>query len=159
MSISERMFLSLEILHPNPYFACSEIGRAILKVVYNYEAQPDADPFVALADDCKRFCFLRMTPDKLIRQIAMFHLVMGMQPGRFLADYFTFLKYVPAWAPGAYFVRYAKEGAELATRLRNSLFDVVKADVVRIGQPKRSENSFAHEIVIGQGNCWPIFRC
>ena len=83
-----------------------------------------------------------MMLDKLIRQIAMFHLVMGMQPGRFLADYFTFLKYVPAWAPGAYFVRYAKEGAELATRLRNSLFDVVKADVVRIWSTKTLRERF-----------------
>lgn len=29
----------------------SEIGRAILKVVYNYDSKPVDDPFVALADE------------------------------------------------------------------------------------------------------------
>jgi len=92
----------------------SEIGRTILKVVYDYDTKAENDPLVTLAD------------------ASMYHLVVGTQPGRYFVDYWPLLKYIPAWFPGAWFKRFALEGAALNAEMRDSVFKTVKEEMASL---------------------------
>lgn len=67
------------------------VGAIILRISHGYELQGDNDPFVDLAN-------------RATEQLSL-----SSSPGAFLVDVVPFLKYVPAWMPGAGFQRTAKE--------------------------------------------------
>jgi cytochrome P450 len=69
-------------------------GAIILRISYGYELQGDHDPFVELADK------------------ATVQFSLSTAPGAFLVDFIPFLKYIPAWVPGAGFQRIAKEWSD-----------------------------------------------
>ena len=67
------------------------VGAIILRISHGYELQGHNDPFVDLAN-------------RATEQLSL-----SSSPGAFLVDVVPFLKYVPAWMPGAGFQRTAKE--------------------------------------------------
>ncbi|KAJ7281442.1 cytochrome P450 [Mycena rebaudengoi] len=60
---------------------------------------------------------------------AMHGLSVAVVPGRFLVDFFPFLKYVPAWVPGATFKRLANEWKECNLNMINKPFEEVKRNM------------------------------
>lgn len=74
-------------------------GRIIMSITYGIDTLPERDPYVTAAED------------------ALHAVVMAAIPGTFLVDSLPFLKYVPAWFPGAGFQRKASEWKVLARRM------------------------------------------
>ncbi|KAJ7829406.1 cytochrome P450 [Mycena olivaceomarginata] len=71
-------------------------GKIVMSIAYGIDVLPTNDPYVEWADK------------------AVEGLVTAIVPGRFLVDSFPFLKYIPAWFPGAGFQRRAQEWRRLA---------------------------------------------
>ncbi|KAF9790925.1 cytochrome P450 [Thelephora terrestris] len=97
-----------------------QIHRSIadlqLAVIYDYTAQGRADPLV---DDTER----------VLRYFTMI-----LEPGAYLVDTLSFLKYLPNWFPGAGFKRTAIEWRALLAETSGALFNRVprtKADAGR----------------------------
>ena len=89
-------------------------GALLLRVAYGYDVdqtQPE-DPLVTIAEDAMRG-FSRAS-----------------EPGAFLVDTLPWLKYVPAWFPGARFKVIAKQMWEDRERLYNIPFAYVKEQMV-----------------------------
>ncbi|KAK0475230.1 cytochrome P450 [Armillaria novae-zelandiae] len=74
-------------------------ARIIMSITYGIDTLPEGDPFVTAAED------------------ALHTVAMAAIPGTFLVDSLPFLKYVPAWFPGAGFQRKASEWKVLARRM------------------------------------------
>ncbi|SJL11893.1 uncharacterized protein ARMOST_15307 [Armillaria ostoyae] len=74
-------------------------ARVIMSITYGIDTLPEGDPFVTTAED------------------ALHTIAMAARPGAFLVDSLPFLKYVPAWFPGAGFQRKASEWKVLARRM------------------------------------------
>ncbi|KAK0232582.1 cytochrome P450 [Armillaria fumosa] len=74
-------------------------ARIIMSITYGIDTLPEGDPFVTAAED------------------ALHTIAMAAIPGTFLVDSLPFLKYVPAWVPGAGFQRKANEWKVLARRM------------------------------------------
>lgn len=74
-------------------------ARVIMSITYGIDTLPEGDPFVTAAED------------------ALHTIAMAARPGAFLVDSLPFLKYVPAWFPGAGFQRKASEWKVLARRM------------------------------------------
>ncbi|KAE8146925.1 cytochrome P450 [Aspergillus avenaceus] len=72
-----------------------EAGAVVLKLTYGYTIEPHArDPLVDLAD------------------VAMQYFSLVGRYGDWLVDFVPFLKYLPAWFPGAEFVRIAQKSTQ-----------------------------------------------
>ncbi|PBK84831.1 cytochrome P450 [Armillaria gallica] len=74
-------------------------ARIIMSITYGIDTLPEGDPFVTAADE------------------GLHTIAMAARPGAFLVDSLPFLKYVPAWFPGAGFQRKANEWKMLARRM------------------------------------------
>ncbi|KAF5321938.1 hypothetical protein D9619_001235 [Psilocybe cf. subviscida] len=88
-------------------------GGTILSVTYGLDVQPKNDPFIESAE--KAIESLQNIP----------------YPGAYLVDHFHFLKYIPAWLPGAKFKRDANEWRKLTLDMINKPFDALKAEMAR----------------------------
>ncbi|KAJ7168337.1 cytochrome P450 [Mycena crocata] len=86
-------------------------AKTVMSVAYGIDVLPANDPYVALADK------------------AVEGLVTAMVPGRFLVDSLPFLKYVPAWFPGAGFQRKANEWRGLARGMLEKPFAEAKQKI------------------------------
>ncbi|KAH9962375.1 cytochrome P450 [Russula dissimulans] len=75
-------------------------GSTIVRITYGYEAQEQGDPVIDLAEST----------------VARF--MKFIQPGAYLVDSISFLKYVPVWFPGAGF---KKQASEAKKSLNNSV--------------------------------------
>ncbi|TFK38919.1 cytochrome P450 [Crucibulum laeve] len=53
----------------------------------------------------------------------------GLQPGRWAVNSFPILTYVPEWAPGASFKKWARQAKERYVKIVRDPFDMVKADM------------------------------
>ncbi|KAF9015058.1 cytochrome P450 [Cyathus striatus] len=83
-------------------------GSIILWLVYGYKIQPENDYYVRLVDEAVR------------------GLGQAVHAGSFLVDYLPFLKYIPAWVPGAGFQKLARKWAVASSNLKNDPFEIVK---------------------------------
>ncbi|KAJ7771576.1 cytochrome P450 [Mycena metata] len=94
-------------------------AKFVMSVAYGLEIQRSNDPYVELADK------------------AVEGLVTAVVPGRFLVDSMPFLKYVPAWVPGAGFQRKAEEWRRLARGMLEKPYAEAKAKIAS-GNPQHS---------------------
>ncbi|KAJ7043052.1 cytochrome P450 [Mycena alexandri] len=94
-------------------------AKFVMSVAYGLEIQRSNDPYVELADK------------------AVEGLVTAVVPGRFLVDSMPFLKYVPAWFPGAGFQRKAQEWRRLSRGMLEKPYAEAKAKIAA-GSPQHS---------------------
>ncbi|KAF7978425.1 hypothetical protein HWV62_594 [Athelia sp. TMB] len=88
-----------------------QIGAAIMDVAYGIKAV-DNDPLIKLVDDGNHY-----TADASV-------------PGRYLVETLTWLKYIPAWVPGASFKRKAAEAKTLLKDVGSVPFQIVKRAIL-----------------------------
>ncbi|KAJ7256294.1 cytochrome P450 [Mycena rebaudengoi] len=86
-------------------------GELIISITYGIDVLPSNDPYISLAEK------------------AMHGLSVAIAPGRFLVDSMPFLRYVPAWFPGATFKRLANEWKECNLNMINKPFEEVKRNM------------------------------
>ncbi|KAL5476745.1 hypothetical protein ACEPAI_2931 [Sanghuangporus weigelae] len=86
-------------------------GAAILMLAYGYSAKSVDDPLVKIAEE------------------AMLGFSRASEPGAYIVDRFSWLKYVPEWFPGAGFKIEARRMREDLERLYNVPFDFVKSQM------------------------------
>lgn len=53
-------------------------------------------------------------------------------PGAYWADFLPFVKYIPAWVPGAASSKLAKRGRAKVVAMKDGPFDAVKLDIVSV---------------------------
>ncbi|KAL0958419.1 hypothetical protein HGRIS_000559 [Hohenbuehelia grisea] len=85
-------------------------GKIILSIAYGIDVQPGNDPYIALAEE------------------AIHCLVQAAIPGAFVVDSLPFLKYLPAWAPGASFKRAAETWRRGVHAFKERPYDAAKKD-------------------------------
>ncbi|KAF7980656.1 hypothetical protein HWV62_37067 [Athelia sp. TMB] len=90
----------------------SQTGSTVLEIAYGIRAETDDDPHIAAAEMAVRYA-----SD-------------GATPGRYLVDTLPWLKYVPAWVPGASFQVVAQESKKVITASLSVPFEEVKAAMV-----------------------------
>ncbi|VDB82822.1 unnamed protein product [Peniophora sp. CBMAI 1063] len=82
----------------------------IMKITYGYDALPDDDPLVTLVSEAIMEYFGGLTePSKV-----------------WLVDFFPVLKHIPTWFPGAGFRSIAAKSADMAHKMSQVPFDLVK---------------------------------
>ncbi|KAF7980001.1 hypothetical protein HWV62_40098 [Athelia sp. TMB] len=86
-----------------------QTGATILEIAYGVRAKTDEDPHIAAAEMIARYA-----SD-------------GATPGRYLVDTIPWLKYIPAWVPGASFQAIAQEGKKGIAASLSIPFEAVKA--------------------------------
>lgn len=87
-------------------------GEVIISVAYGLDVQAEDDPYITLAE--------RGNEGPIEAVI----------PGAFLVDMLPFLKYVPAWVPGAGFQKKALRWKEFGRAMVEIPFAVTKANIV-----------------------------
>ncbi|KAH8118941.1 cytochrome P450 [Phellopilus nigrolimitatus] len=96
----------------------NSVGATIMMMAYGHKVQDENDPYITLAED------------------GIDALVKAATPGAFLVEVIPWLKYVPAWFPGAGFQRIAKEGYELSQAMRFRPYYQTKEKILKgIAQP------------------------
>lgn len=85
----------------------------ILKVSHGYDVQEHDDPFVKMAED------------------ALNSLHLALVPGKFMVDFFPWLRFVPDWMPGTQWKRHAEVWKGLARALQDVPYQWVKDQMVR----------------------------
>ncbi|KAF7979326.1 hypothetical protein HWV62_42735 [Athelia sp. TMB] len=88
------------------------MGATILETTYGIKARTTDDPYIKTAED------------------AAASAARAIVPGAFMVDIFPFLRYVPAWVPGAGFQTQARVWKKDTDTLFNAPFDAVKAAMV-----------------------------
>ncbi|KAI4950472.1 hypothetical protein J4E91_004355 [Alternaria rosae] len=108
-----------------------EAGSVILKITYGYTTVADGnDPFVDLAA-------------KTMEQFAN-----ATVPGKWPVDIFPFLRYLPAWLPGAGFQDTARRMAAQLSQCTNQPYEFVKKQM----KEKRHSPSFLSQCIEGLGS-------
>ncbi|KAI0094959.1 cytochrome P450 [Irpex rosettiformis] len=111
----EETYLFLEKLLKRPEDFMDHLrhmaGAAILKIAYGIEIQPENDPFL-------------YTAERATEAISA-----TTNAGSYLVDVLPFLKYVPAWFPGAGFQREARVWKRYAMKMLHEPFEMVKHQV------------------------------
>ncbi|KAK7460408.1 hypothetical protein VKT23_009129 [Stygiomarasmius scandens] len=92
-------------------YARNYTGASILRVVYGITSEEEKAYFVKLVDQ------------------AMESLIAGANHGSFMLDYFPFLKYIPAWAPGAGFKRKAVTWAKYVSDMNHHPWQNLKSSI------------------------------
>ncbi|KAF9446019.1 cytochrome P450 [Macrolepiota fuliginosa MF-IS2] len=87
-------------------------GETIMSVAYGLDIKPKDDIYIQTAEQ------------------GVHALAVAAVPGMFLVDMLPWLKYVPAWTPGAGFQKKAKAWAKLTMRMVDMLFEAAKKRVV-----------------------------
>ena len=102
----------------------SHTAGLTLDIVYGIDIAPKNDPYVAGVevglDGVKTVC----------------------KPGAFLVDMIPWLKYVPAWVPGAGFQRKAEIWKDAQRRAVDDTYDAFKKDLVSDAHMLTSNNSY-----------------
>lgn len=102
-------------------------GTTIIGIAYGLETSSNDDPYIKAAKESLEPLFIASIP------------------GTFLVDQLPLLKYVPAWMPGAGFIRKAREWHALGQRTLHKPYDDAKRAIVS-----------CHESI--HRNYWLIFR-
>ena len=84
----------------------------MLKILYDIDAADENDQRIALVED-------------VLESVAQ-----GVVPGKFLVEFFPFLRHVPAWVPGAGFQALFAGWREAAELMRCEPFELVKRSMV-----------------------------
>jgi len=87
-------------------------GGLALSIACGLPIRERDDPYLALAEEA-------------IQTVSA-----AIVPGAFLVDFMPFLKYIPAWVPGAGFQTTAKNYFEIQRRFRNEPFDAAVKNIV-----------------------------
>lgn len=87
-------------------------GGLALSIAYGLPIREHDDPYLALAEEA-------------VQTVSA-----AIVPGAFLVDFMPFLKYIPAWVPGAGFQTTAKNYFEIQKRFRNEPFDAAVKNIV-----------------------------
>ena len=104
-------------------------GSVILSVTYGIEVQPENDPFIAISQEAVHDLMNAFIP-------ASFWVVSHSSNRTEYAsiheqDFFPWLKYIPAWFPGAGFRRKARKWSELVHEMIEKPYAVAKQRIVR----------------------------
>ena len=67
-----------------------------------------------------------------VAEEALFAMAVAARPGAFMVDMLPFLKYIPAWVPGAGFQRKAATWKKITNEMRDAPFDAVLSAVVSL---------------------------
>ncbi|KIJ27086.1 hypothetical protein M422DRAFT_236247 [Sphaerobolus stellatus SS14] len=95
------------------------LSGLIMDVTYGYEVKPENDEFVELATTLTT------------------RLTRALHPNFFAVNNFPWLKYIPAWFPGADFKTFAEEARKNAIAVRDITFEYCKA-AIEAGMAKPS---------------------
>jgi hypothetical protein len=88
------------------------VGAVTLKIAYGWSVKDDHDYFIKLVED-------------------IFKVMSEMfRPGQWLVDDFPWLRFVPAWVPGAEFQRKAATAREYFSRVESIPFNWTKEQIV-----------------------------
>lgn len=130
---SARLLLSNLLRQPNNHnlFIKSSVVRTIMLATYGHEVLEANDPYVSLVEEGTIFAGTAFVP------------------GRFLVDIFTWLKYVPAWFPGAEFQKIAQKGLRLSHDMRYVPYENSR-DKILDGEAKQSLTSYLVEQVLAE---------
>ncbi|KAF7980002.1 hypothetical protein HWV62_40100 [Athelia sp. TMB] len=90
-----------------------QAGATILEIAYGVRAKTDEDPHIAAAEMTARYA------------------ADGATPGKYLVDTLPWLKYVPAWIPGASFQAVAQEAKKVIAASLSIPFEAVKAEMAQ----------------------------
>ena len=71
-----------------------------------------------------------------LAEAAMERFSQAIQPGRFLAETFPWLRFVPEWIPGTGWKKVAREWRQLGDRMYNSGYEWTLEQIVRILEGK-----------------------
>ena len=85
----------------------------MLKITYGIDASEDDDEYMAAVD------------------AALEGPVQGLVPGKFLVQYFPFLRYIPAWIPGATSQKLWAKWQAAAKKLKDTPFEFTENHLVR----------------------------
>ncbi|KAF7985902.1 hypothetical protein HWV62_43798 [Athelia sp. TMB] len=88
-------------------------SATILEIAYGVRAKTDEDPHIAAAEMTARYA------------------ADGATPGKYLVDTLPWLKYVPAWIPGASFQAVAQEAKKVIAASLSIPFEAVKAEMAQ----------------------------
>ena len=117
--IQMTFWVSLDgMLHLNKNFSINSavfnrtFGGLALSIAYGLPIRERDDPYLALAEEA-------------VQTVSA-----AIVPGAFLVDFIPFLKYIPAWVPGAGFQTTAKNYFEIQRRFRNEPFDAAVKNIV-----------------------------
>lgn len=83
-----------------------------MDIAYGIEVLPEGDPYIKTAE------------------AGMSSVAIAGAPGAFLVDTLPFLRYVPAWVPGAGFQRQAKQWRKVAEDMVHKPFEATKQALV-----------------------------
>ena len=101
-------------------WSLSCIASGVLNIVYGFQISDLEDPYIALL------------------QKAVGEFAEAKVPGRYLVEYFPFLKHIPGWVPGSAARRTGDRIKPLALQVKNQPYDAVKnGQVIRICIPNR----------------------
>ena len=95
-------------------------------MVYGVDVLPENDPCVAMIDG------------------ALEGLVQGMVPGKFLVEFFPFLRHIPPWFPGARSQRLFRKWQAAGSQLKNVPYARTQADIVSASVHVVGGHSFIH---------------
>ncbi|KZP19018.1 cytochrome P450 [Athelia psychrophila] len=88
-----------------------QIGSGILDIAYGIKTLPQNDPLIDMVED------------------TISTTLQAMVPGRFLVDTLPWLKYVPAWVPGAGFQKVARDQKPRIRAMSSIPFEQVKREM------------------------------
>ena len=92
------------------------VGTTIIRVAYGLDASDKGPGYeYVLGAERAMHCFNTV-----------------FQPGRYLVQTFPWLRYVPAWFPGASFQRVAREARTLASAMKEAPYDAAKQAIVSL---------------------------
>lgn len=123
-------------------------GETIMSIAYGITVQAKDDVYIGTAEQGARSLFLAAIP------------------GTFLVDTIPFLKYVPAWMPGAGFQRKAHEWRKHARKMVELPYQAAKKHIVSLisfklrsesySEPKvrGDESSMLHVNLSGENEFW-----
>ncbi|KAJ3516368.1 hypothetical protein NLJ89_g1159 [Agrocybe chaxingu] len=87
------------------------VGSAVLRAAYGYTVKSENDFYIGLARE------------------AVQPLLLVVHAGAYLVEFLPFLKYIPAWPPGAGFKRMAEDSVKSSHSLRDIPFNNVKQEI------------------------------
>jgi hypothetical protein len=137
------MLISMRVLPPPDSVYSSELtvslfAAIVMGVSYGISVQQTDDPYIFIAEKA-----LKGFDEAGV-------------PGRFLADTFPVMKYIPSWFPGAGWKRMAESYAELNQDVCTKPFELIKQRIVGV---QTSKFCPLPTINLGRWNCRTKCRC
>ena len=116
-------------------------GSVILSITYGIEVQPENDPFIAISQEAVHTVAAAFVPSAF--WVVSCSSNTCHKHSIHEQDFFPWLKYIPAWFPGAGFRRKARKWSELVHEMIEKPYTVAKQRIVRCRLPE-SETRVLH---------------